>query len=79
MMDLQVILDFTCCACGQPMSVTVKCSGKGLAAGSRAVAAVNVPCPTCASVNQLYFDPSGRVHAVAPFQGPRPVPEPSVN
>jgi hypothetical protein len=79
MMDLKVILDFACCCCGQPMSVTVQCTGKGLAAGTRTVAAVNVPCPTCSSVNQLYFEPSGRIHAVAPFHGVRPVPEPSVN
>jgi hypothetical protein len=79
MLELQVILDFACCICGEAMSVTVKCSGKGLAAGARTVAAVNVPCPSCASVNQLFFEPSGTIHAVAPFQGPRPVPEPSVN
>jgi phage FluMu protein Com len=57
----------------------VKCSGKGLVAGARTVAAVNVPCPSCSSVNQLYFEPSGTIHAVAPFRGPRSVPEPSVN
>jgi hypothetical protein len=30
-------------------------------------------------VNQLYFEPSGTVRAVAPYQAPRPMPEPSVN
>ena len=79
MMELEVILDFACCACGEPTSVTVKCSGKGLALGGRTVASVNVPCPTCSSINQLYFEPSGTIHAVAPYASPRQVPEPSVN
>ena len=79
MMELEVILDFACCACGEPTSVTVKCSGKGLATQTRTVALVNVPCPCCSSVNQLYFEPSGRIHAVAPFKSPRSAPEPSVN
>jgi hypothetical protein len=79
MLELKVILDFACCACGQSMSVTVKCSGKGLAEGARPVASVNVPCPGCSSINQLYFEPNGTIHAVSPYQSPRPVPEPSVN
>ena len=59
------------CLCSEPVSVTVKCAGKGLAAKARrTVAAVNVPCPTCGSINQLYFEPSGTVHAVAPVPGP---------
>jgi hypothetical protein len=79
MIELQVILDFACCTCGERMSVTVKCSGKGLAAGARTVAAVNVPCPSCSSVNQLYFEPSGTIRAVKHYQAPRSVPEPSLN
>jgi hypothetical protein len=78
-MELKVTLDFICCACGQSVTVTVRCAGKGLAAGSRTVAAVNVPCPTCGRVNQLYFEPSGTVRAVAPYSDPRPRLEPSVN
>jgi hypothetical protein len=79
MLEVKVVLDFDCCGCGEPMSVTVKCTGKGLATGLRTVASVNVPCPSCSSVNQLYFEPNGRIHAVAPFANPRQVPEPSVN
>jgi phage FluMu protein Com len=79
MVELQVDLDFVCCICGQSMGVTVKCSGKGLITGSRSVASVNVPCPSCSSINQLYFEPSGTIHAVAPYRGPRQVPEPSIN
>jgi hypothetical protein len=59
--------------------VTVKCSGKGLASGGRTVASVTVPCPACSGINQLYFEPSGTIHRVTPYAGPRPVPEPSVN
>jgi hypothetical protein len=81
MMGLQVVvvLDFACCLCQQSVSVTVKCAGKGLTAGSQAVAAVKVPCPNCGSVNQLYFEPSGTVRAVSPCPTTRPVPEPSLN
>jgi hypothetical protein len=79
MMELNVKLEFTCCHCAQSVGVTLKCEGKGLAAGLRTVAAVNVPCPTCRQVNQLYFEPSGRVRAVSPFPGSRQMPEPSLN
>ena len=79
MMELKVCLAFDCCACEHAVNVTLKCEGKGLAAGLRTVAAVNVPCPTCGSVNQLYFEPSGRVRAVKPYTAPRALPEPSVN
>jgi hypothetical protein len=79
MLELEVNLDFACCVCQQSVSVRVRCSGKGLAAGPRAVAAVTVPCPTCGLVNQLSFEPSGTVRSVEPYIGPRPVPEPSVN
>jgi hypothetical protein len=79
MLELKVTLDFSCCACDHAVSVTVKCSGKGLSSGLRTVAAVNVPCPTCGMINQLYFEPSGTVRAVAPYAGPRPRLEPSIN
>ncbi len=79
MMELKVILDFACCRCNESVSVTVKCSGKGLAGGSRTVAAVTVPCPTCSQINQLYFEPSGTVRAVAPYKNPRLRLEPSLN
>ncbi|HXG10223.1 MAG TPA: hypothetical protein VNK04_10570 [Gemmataceae bacterium] len=79
MMSLNVTMDFTCCNCGCPVSVTVTCTGKGLHPASSAVAAVNVPCPTCGQVNALHFEPSGTVRAVAPYPAPRHLPEPSVN
>ena len=79
MLELELTLDFACCACQQSVSVLVKCVGKGLAAGPRVVAAVNVPCPGCGLVNQLSFEPSGTVRSVSPYAGPRVLPEPSVN
>jgi phage FluMu protein Com len=79
MIELRVDLDFTCCTCGCVMSVTLKCAGKGLAGGAHSVAAVKVPCPTCSNVNQLYFEPSGTIHAVTPYQRNRRIPEPSMN
>jgi hypothetical protein len=79
MMELEVILDFACCACREPVSVTVKCEGKGLVQSSRTVAAVNVPCPTCGTVNKLCFEPNGTIRGVSLCPGPRPLPEPSLN
>jgi hypothetical protein len=79
MLEMLVTLDFACCTCDDPVSVTVKCAGKGLQAGLRTVAAVNIPCPSCGAVNELYFEPSGTVRGVAPYSGPRPLPIPSVN
>jgi hypothetical protein len=79
MMELEVCLEFACCVCEQLVNVRVKCAGQGLAAGPRAVAAVNVPCPSCGLVNQLSFEPNGRVRSVAPYTSPRPLPEPSIN
>ena len=79
MMELKVVLDFGCCTCEQPVSATVKCSGKGLVAGTRTVATVNIPCPYCGTVNQVYFEPSGTIHAVLPDRGRRVIPEPSLN
>jgi hypothetical protein len=79
-MEMVVLtLDFACCACGEAVRVTVQCKGKGL--GSTAadtVAAVNVPCPSCQQINQLCFEPGGRVRSVRPYAC-RVLPAPSVN
>jgi hypothetical protein len=79
MMKQNVTMDFACCGCSNAVSVTVTCSGKGLGSSAGAMAAVNVPCPTCGQVNRLHFEPSGTVHAVAPYSIPRQLPEPSLN
>jgi hypothetical protein len=78
MLEVKVTLDFVCCSCGHTVNVLLKCAGKGLAAGARAVAAVRVRCPTCQSSNQLLFEPCGIVRAVAPCPAQH-VPEPSLN
>jgi hypothetical protein len=80
MMELNVTLEFACCGCEQPVTVTVHCTGNGLCRDDGGtLAAVNVPCPTCGQVNQLFFEPSGRVRSVRPYTCFRVVPEPSVN
>jgi hypothetical protein len=80
MMELKLSLGFACCICEQPVGVTVKCSGKGLVgACDQAIASVNVPCPHCGQVNQLFFDSAGTVHEVRGYVNPWPVPAPSAN
>jgi hypothetical protein len=79
MMELNVTLEFACCSCDLPVTVTVQCSGKGLQLEGGTLAAVIVPCPNCGQVNQLYFEPNGTVRAVRPYTRIRVVPEPSVN
>jgi hypothetical protein len=79
MMELKVDLSFACYHCELPVGVTVVCQGKCVFPGSRSVAAVNVPCPHCSSVNQLYFEPSGQVRGVAPYKSSHYELEPSVN
>ena len=79
MMELQVILDFACCACNECVSVTVKCEGSGLALSGRSVARVHVPCPSCGTNHRLDFEPNGTIRAVTPYTTPRPMLEPSIN
>jgi len=80
MMDLKVTLQFACCGCEEPVDVMVRCRGKGLnQASTRSVASVNVPCPSCGQINQLFFEPSGTVRAVRPYPCFRLLPEPSLN
>jgi hypothetical protein len=75
-----VSLDFACCGCTGPVCVTLRCEGSGLAGeAARSVAAVNIPCPTCGQVNQLLFEPRGRVRDVRPWPGLPAIPEPSLN
>ncbi len=79
MTELQVTLEFACCACEQAVHVTVKCAAKGLAETSQAVATVHVPCPHCGDVNDLMFEPNGRVRNVALHRSPLQLLVPSVN
>lgn len=78
MLELEIILDFTCCLCQSPLGVTLKCAGAGLGAGG--VASVKVPCPTCGDLNQVYFTPEdGRLYDVRPVRQTRWIAEPSYN
>ena len=56
MLELEVMLDWDCCACGSPMGATLKCEGSGLA-DKEAKAYVKIPCPSCLQNNQVIFTP----------------------
>ncbi|MCS6851058.1 MAG: hypothetical protein NZ700_07800 [Gemmataceae bacterium] len=80
MLEVHLCLEFDCCSCQQRIQVTVKCTGKGLAAGRGGLATVCVPCPTCGQLNKIYFEPNGSIWDVEPMTtGPRCVPVPSLN
>ena len=64
MLEVEVVLDFSCCCCGHDVGVTLHCKGKGLKAGNKATASVKVPCPTCGDINHLFFSPDGTLHHV---------------
>jgi hypothetical protein len=78
MMEVEVTLDFACSWCEGPVYARLLCSGKGLEAGPRTVAAVPLTCPHCARVSFVTFEPSGTVRTVTPHHG-RPIPQPSYN
>jgi len=79
MLELEVILEFTCCACGDPMGVTLKCAGAGLAAPD-AMASVKVPCPNCQNINHIFFTPDdGALHHVKLDRQRVLLPVPSCN
>jgi hypothetical protein len=77
MMELQVTLGFACCGCEDKVTVTVQCRGQNLR--DRDLPAVKVPCPTCGTINQLFFDTNGTVQSVRPCVCYRPLPVPSLN
>lgn len=79
MIELLVEIDFDCCKCGFCVGVKLKCEGKGLEDGGNTVAAVNVACPHCHSVNQVLFEPHGVVRAVRPCRMTGRLPQPSLN
>jgi hypothetical protein len=79
MREVRLTLDFACCHCGGPVSVTLECRGKALESTERLLAAVNIPCPDCQQIIQLYFDPGGTVHAVEPYRAEQRLPVPSLN
>lgn len=68
---LLVEMKFACCRCEETSTVTVHCTGQGLAAGPRAVAAAHVPCFHCGCHHQVCFHPTGEVVAVEPLRSAR--------
>ena len=79
-MEIQLTLDCICCSCRLPLTVTLKCTGVGVAnPGEASIASVHVPCPDCGQVNQLIFDTRGEVKDVRPAALAQPAPEPSIN
>ena len=81
MLELEVILEFVCLGCGDPMGVTVKCAGKSLGAGKNEAASVKIPCPNCHSINQVIFTPEdgNLLHVVAGDKPRYMIPVPSYN
>ncbi len=80
MNEVRLTLDFACCHCHQPVTVTLHCSGRLNGVDhSRLVACVSIPCPDCQGISQLYFDPSGTIHGVEPCRPQRSALEPSLN
>jgi hypothetical protein len=77
MLEVDVVLELACGHCHRPITVKLKCSGKGLEGGLHQAAAVRIPCPHCEDVNQVVFEPSGLLLDVQPCR-PRPL-EPSLN
>jgi hypothetical protein len=80
MLDLEVVLDFACCACGDPVGLTVKCTGKSLGVGKNEVAPVSIPCPGCQVINHVLFSPDdGNVIHVFAEKPRYMIPKPSYN
>jgi hypothetical protein len=80
MIELEVCLNFDCCYCNHPVSVTLHCTGEGLANKNRPnTASLRIQCPTCGMINDVLFEPTGRLHRVKPSCRQRPMPEPSFN
>lgn len=78
MLELEVILDFACCLCQNPLGVTLKCAGQGIKNGG--MASAKIPCPTCGDINEITFTPEdGSLHEVRPVRWSRMMPEPSLN
>jgi transcription elongation factor Elf1 len=59
--QLQLDLAFACSTCANEIEIKVLCSGPGLAADPRTVAAAQLICPCCEQSLQLCFHPTGQV------------------
>ena len=83
MLQVDVVLDWECCVCGNPIGATLRCEGKGLVYKD-AKAFVKVPCPCCHQNNQVIFTPDdGTLDEVFPEEVTEPsryrIPVPSYN
>ena len=56
MLELELVLSFSCCRCGRTMQTTLRCEGEGLA-DPEALALACVPCPQCRQTNHVIFSP----------------------
>jgi hypothetical protein len=80
MTELQVTLNFACCGCEEPVSVTVLCQGKASdVLPFTGLASVKVPCPTCSEINELFFEPNGTLRGVRLVRQRVALPVPSIN
>jgi len=80
MLALDVLLDVTCCTCGQNLSVAVRCEGDGLLSGCDAKALAQLACPYCNQPNHVIFAPeTGEVIDVLRYLQVIGLPEPSLN
>ncbi len=70
-------LHFSCLSCTSYIGVTVQCMAER---GAASTLVVRVPCPTCGSIQKVYFTPEQGVERVEEQpEAVRQVPEPSVN
>jgi hypothetical protein len=61
MLEIDVSLEFSCEACLNGIQAKLNCSGRSVADGPHAVAAVDLPCPHCRAVNEVVFELSGMI------------------
>lgn len=65
MLALDVLLDVTCCSCGEILKVTVRCEGESLTENRGAKALASLACPFCRVTNHVIFTPeTGEVFEV---------------
>jgi hypothetical protein len=80
MLELEVILEFMCCCCGDSMGVTVKCACKSLHPGKSNVTSAKIPCPSCQGINHVFFSPEDGALIDVIQEKPRYlIPKPSYN
>lgn len=65
MLQLELVLEFSCCHCERQLEVTIRCEGEGLAEQD-AKAMFSVFCPHCTEKNHVIFTPQdGEVYDVS--------------